>query len=76
MATTGTVDINMTSFGQTINHSTELAQSVTGGVADQGGLIGLAIGLAIAIGLLIGLIFLVLGVIPRLLAKVKDLKRA
>lgn len=76
MATTGTVDINLTAFGSTVNASTELAADVVGGVKDQGELIGLAIGLSIAIGLLIGLIFLVISIIPRLIAAVKGLKRA
>lgn len=76
MATTGSVDINLTAFGGTINESTWLAADVVGGVRDQGVLIGLAIGLTVAIGLLIALIFLVLSIIPRLIATVKGLKRA
>lgn len=74
MATTGSIDVNLTAFGSTINASTGLASDVVGGVADQGELIGLAIGLTISIGLLIGLIFLVIGVIPRLLKAVKNIR--
>jgi len=76
MATTGSVDVNLTAIGNTINNSTTLGHLVVQGVADQGDLIGLAIGLAIAIGLLIGLIFLVISIIPRLIAKVKGIRRA
>ena len=76
MATTGSVDVNLTAFGNTINNGTKLGHYVITGVADQGDLIGLAIGLAIAIGLLISLIFLVISIIPRLIAKVKGIRRA
>lgn len=76
MATTGSIDVNLTAFGATVNASTGLAADVVGGVADQGELIGLAIGLTIAIGSLIGLIFLVISIIPRLIATVKGFKRA
>ena len=76
MATTGSIDVNLTSFGGTVNAATGLAADVVGGVKDQGELIGLAVGLSIAIGLLIALIFLVISIIPRLLAAVKGLKRA
>ena len=76
MATTGSIDVNLTAFGETVNASTSLASDVMGGVKDQGEIIGLAIGLAIALGLLIGLIFLVISVIPRLIGSVKGLKKA
>lgn len=76
MATTGSVDVNLTAIGNTINNSTTLGHLVVGGVRDQAGLIGLAVGLAIAIGLLIGLIFLVISIVPRLIAKVKGIRRA
>lgn len=72
---TGTaMDLNLSKFGAILNQSTRLADSVTAGVAEQGGLVGLAIGLAIALGLLIGLIFLVITVIPRLIGKIKGIK--
>ena len=76
MATTGSVDVNLTAFGGTVNASTELASDVMGGVKDQGELIGLAVGLSIAIGLLIALIFLVISIIPRLIGAVKGFKKA
>lgn len=76
MATSGTIDVNLTAFGESINSGTGLASAVVGGVRDQGTLIGLAIGLTIAIGLLFGLIFLVLSVVPKLIGKMKGLKRA
>jgi hypothetical protein len=58
MATTGSVDVNLTKFGDMINNSSDLGAEVTGGVADQGALIGLAVGLSIALVLLFGVIFL------------------
>lgn len=68
------VDVNLTAVGRTVNNSTLFAAFVADGVAEQGPLIGLAIGLSIAIGLLIGLVFLVLGVIPRVLKNVKRIR--
>ena len=76
MATTGSVDVNMTPIGNSINSSTGLASAVIGGVKDQGDLIGLAIGLFIAVGLLVVLIMYVLGVPAKLIAKVKGLRGA
>jgi len=76
MATTGSVDVNLTSISNTINNSTTLGHLVMAGVKDQGEIIGLAIGLALGIGLLIGLIFLVIGIVPKLIAKVKGIRRA
>ena len=58
MATTGSVDVNLSKFGGMINNSSTLGAEVTGGIADQGALIGLAIGLSIALILLFGVIFL------------------
>ena len=76
MATTGSVDVNLTKFGGMINNSSELGADVTGGVADQGDLIGLAIGLSIAIGLLFGVVLLMLGIIVTLIKKTKSMKKA
>lgn len=76
MATTGSLDVNMTPFGNMINNSSELGASVTGGVSDQGNLIGTAIGIAIAVGLLFGVILLVLGYIVKLIKGVKGVKHA
>ena len=74
MATSGSVDVNLTLISETLDASFVLGENVIGGIRDQGGLIGLAIGLVIAIGLLFGLIFLVIGVIPKLLSKVKSIR--
>ena len=76
MATTGSVDVNLTAIGNTVNNSTTLGHLVMAGVQDQGDLIGLAIGLAIAIGMLIALIFLVISIIPKLIGKVKGIRNA
>jgi len=76
MATTGSVDVNLTPFGDMINNSTDLGANVTGGVADQGDLIGLAIGLSIAIGLLFGVVVLLLAFIVTLVKKTKNIKQA
>ena len=58
MATTGSVDVNLSKFGGMINNSSSLGANVTEGIADQGALIGLAVGLSIALVLLFGVIFL------------------
>ena len=63
MATTGSVDFNLTKISNVINNSTQVAADVTGGIADQGDLIGTAIGITIAVVLLIGAIAAVLGII-------------
>lgn len=76
MATSGSVDVNLTGISNSVNNATTLGHMVLAGVEDQGSLIGLAIGLAIAIGLLFGLIFLVIGIIPKLLVKLKGIRRA
>ena len=76
MATTGAVSVDLNNFGDMINNSTTLGASVTGGVADQGDLIGLAIGLSIAIGLLFGVVVLLLAFIVTLVKKTKNIKRA
>ena len=76
MATTGSLDVNLTNFGEMINNSSDLGAEVTGGVADQGDLIGLAIGLSIAIGLLFGVVILLLGFIVTLIKKTKGVKQA
>jgi len=74
MATTGSVDVNLTAFGNTINNGTKLGHYVITGVADQGSLIGLAIGIALAVGLLFGIVFLVIGVIPRIMGKIRGIR--
>jgi hypothetical protein len=76
MASVGTLDINLSNFGDMVNNSSKLGSEVTGGVADQGSLIGLAIGIAIAITLLFGVILLVLGYIVKLIKEVKGMKHA
>ena len=76
MATTGSVDVNLTNFGEMVNNSASIGAGVTSGVADQGDLIGLAIGLSIAIGLLFGVIVLLLGFIVTLIRKTKGIKNA
>ena len=58
MATTGSVSVDLNNFGDMINNSGDIGESVTGGIADQGAIIGLAIGLSIALILLFGVIFL------------------
>ena len=76
MATTGSLDVNLTPIGQMVNSSSSLGSNVIGGVADQGSLIGLAIGITIAIGLLFGVIFFVLGYIVKMIRETKAMKHA
>ena len=63
MATTGSVDINLTPIGNIVNNTTDVGAEVTEGISDQGDLIGLAIGITIAILMLVGAITAVLGII-------------
>ena len=76
MGTTGSVTVDLNNFRDMINNSSTLGAEVTGGVADQGDLIGLAIGLSIAIGLLFGVVVLLLAFIVTLVKKTKGIKRA
>lgn len=76
MGTTGAVTVDLNNFRDMINSSALLGNEVTGGVADQGDLIGLAIGLTIAIGLLFGVVVLLLAFIVTLVRKTKGIKHA
>jgi len=76
MATSGSIDVNLEKFEDMINNSSNLGAEVTGGVADQGDLIGLAIGLSIAIGLLFGVVILLLAFIMTLVKKTKGIKKS
>jgi len=76
MATTGSVDVNLTPIGGSINNASELGASVIGGVKDQGDLIGLAIGITIAITLLFGVILLMITLVITLIGRVKGIKKA
>ena len=76
MTTTGSVDVNLTPISNSINSASTLGANVTGGVADQGDLIGLAIGLTIAIGLLFGVVALMLVLVVKLIRQVKGIKHA
>ena len=76
MAVSGSVIVDLNNFRDMINNSSDLGAEVTGGVADQGDLIGLAIGLSIAIGLLFGVVILLLGFIVTLVKKTKGVKNA
>ncbi len=65
-STAGTVTIDLNNLRDIINNSTLVGARTTGGLADQGDLIGLAIGLtialsllAVAIGVILGLIFII-----------------
>ena len=74
MATTGSVDVNLTPFGNSINNASELGANVIGGVKDQGDLIGLAIGINIAVTLLFGVVILLLVLVVVLIRKTKNIK--
>ena len=63
MATTGSVDVNLTPIGNILNNTTETGASVTSGISDQGDLMGTAVGITIAVLLFVGLITAVLGII-------------
>ena len=76
MGTIGTFELNLTNLGSSVNNGVRIAEGVTGGVADQGSLIGLAIGISIAVLLLFGVVLVVINFIPQLIGKVKGLKHA
>ena len=76
MATTGAVTIDLNNFRDAINNSSQLGESVIGGVKDQGDLIGLAIGITIAITLLFGVILLMIALVITLINRTKGIKNA
>jgi hypothetical protein len=76
MATTGSVDVNLTNFGSMVNASSDLGAKVVTGVADQGALIGLALGLGLALIFLFGIIVYMLRQITNLIRETKGIKKA
>jgi len=74
MATTGSVDVNLTSYGNMVNNASNLGAEVTGGIADQGALIGLAFGLVIALGALFVVVYLVFDKFMGVANKAKKIK--
>jgi preprotein translocase subunit SecF len=76
MATTGTLDVNLTPYSNMTNNVATLGEQVTDGIADQGAVIGAVIGVIIAIGLLFGLVFFGLGKIMEVVRKTKGIKGA
>jgi len=74
LATTGSIDVNLTPISNTINNSTQMASEVTGGIADESDDIGTAIGITISILFYIGLIVVVLGIIFLIFNWVKSIK--
>jgi hypothetical protein len=75
-STTGSIAVDLNNFGDMVNSASGIGAGVTGGVSDQGDLIGLAIGLSIAIGLLFGVVILLLGFIVTLIRRTKAIKKA
>ena len=74
LATTGSFDFNLDKVSNLTNNTTSLGANVTGEVAAQGDLIGLAIAISIALTLIFGVVFLAIAFLPKLLGKVKGLK--
>ena len=74
MATSGSIDVNLTPISNTINNSTNMASEVTGGIADESDDIGTAIGITISVMFYIGLIVVVLGIIFLIFNWVKSIK--
>ena len=73
-STTGSVDINLTPYGATVNSAAQLAENVTSGITTQGTLIGTVLGIIVALGFLIGLVGLVLSLLFIILFKINELK--
>lgn len=76
MATTGTVDVNLTKFSEIINNSTLTGAETVASVADQGELIGLGVSLQVAFGLLIMAALFALGIVLSIFAVVRKFKKA
>jgi hypothetical protein len=76
MATTGSLDVNLTPYSTMVNNTALVGAGVTQGIADQSAVIGAVIGIVIAIGLLFGLVFLGLSKIMEVVKKTKGLKSA
>jgi len=76
MTTTGSIDVNLTPYGNTVNNSAQLAADVTAGVATQGSLIGTVMGIIIALTFLIGLIVLVFSFLFLIFRKINELRGA
>jgi len=74
MATSGSIDVNLTKISNTINNSTEMAAEVTDGIAEESDDIGTAIGITISVLFYIGLIVVVLGIIFLIFNWVKSIK--
>ncbi len=73
-STSGAVTVNLDNLKDIINNSTLVGARTTGGIADQGDLIGLAVGLAIALSLLAVAIGVILGLIFIIFAFARRLK--
>ncbi len=73
-STSGSVVVDLNNIRDIINNSTLVGARTTGGIADQGDLIGLAIGLAIALSLLAVAIGVILGLIFIIFAFARRLK--
>jgi len=74
MGTVGAFNLDLNNIGELTNYSIQTSENVIGEVANQGDLIGLAIAIAIALSLIFGAVFLVVGLIPRLIKTVKGIK--
>ena len=75
MPTTGSVDVNLSTIGNIVNNSTSVGAQITGGIADQGDIIGLGIGLAIAFGFIAAAILAVFGIVFVIFNVAKKLKK-
>ena len=74
----GSVDVNLSLFSNTINKGSAFGNYFVEGFAQQGNTMGIAAGITVAVGLLIGalmavfgIVFAVLGVVDKLKARVE-----
>ena len=70
----GSIDINLTSFSDTINSGAKFGDYFTAGFATQGNTMGIAAGITVAVGLLIGALMAVFGIVFAVLGMVDKLK--
>jgi hypothetical protein len=71
----GTIDVNLTSFSDTLNQGSWFAYQFVDGFKGQGNTMGIAAGVAVAVGFLITALLAVLGIVLVILKWADNLKQ-
>ena len=74
MATTGSIDVNLTKISNIVNNSTETGAGITEGIADESDDMGEALGVTLTVLFYIFLVVVVLGIIFLILRWVKNVR--